>query len=251
MKRAFYPHVGSILPVVAVFLGIWLLLVAAGMAQPQRGSLLNSDPEVVYLNEVFEKPLKLKVVKPAPIYADREGQRQLSTLREGQMVEVLGITKRAYRVRGQGTSNQVVGWVGLWAFEFQTPEFSAQLEKLYERQIQVRKLIDAGQLAIGMNLKEVAQVMGQPTKTSVRQTPSGQAGSWEFIDYEEIRNYATHVDPYTGQTYRTLVSVTREVKERTVVEFENGYVTALEESENHAVRRRNITVILPPLLCRW
>ncbi len=233
---------------------VGLLLAVLGLAcplgaEPPRKSLLDSDPEVVYLDQVFEKPLELEVVKDAPVYSDRRAQRQLGTLKSGQKLKIEAITDKAYRVRGQGLSGPIVGWVGPWAFSSKDPEFIAQLKQLYDRQMKVKALIEAKELAIGMTLSEVEQVMGRPTKTSLRKTAKGQSGQWEYVEYDEVRQYADRYDPATGMMYRQLVSVTQEEKEKTVVEFEDGYVTALEESKS--TQRGAVRIILPQLLCPW
>ena len=51
-------------------LGLMFSLAVTALAQDKRKSLLNSDAQVVYLEEVFEKELKLKVVKAAPVFAN-------------------------------------------------------------------------------------------------------------------------------------------------------------------------------------
>lgn len=217
-------------------------------AQNKRKSLLNSDPEVVYLEEVFEKPLELKVVKDAPLYAHKEGGAKLGTLVSGQQATVVAITDKAYRVRGKGRNGGLAGWVGTWAFEMPDKDFEKNMKSFYERQMKVNKLIEEGQVVLGMTMREVGLVLGEPTKTSIRQTPEGQVGRWEFIEYTEVRNYANHVDPYTGRVYRTLVSVTRDEKDKTVVEFKDGHAVALEESTN---RQGNLRIILPQVICHW
>ena len=100
-----------------------------------------------------------------------------------------------------------------------------------------------------MTLDEVTLSRGKPTKTSLRKTATGQSGRWDFIEYEDIKNYATEIDRTTGQTYRRLVSVTRVEKGKTGVEFENDVVTAVEESEDH--QGGNVRIIVPPVFFRW
>lgn len=221
---------------------------ACATAQDKRKSLLNSDPDVVYLEEIFTKKLELKVLKAAPLYVNKDGGSKLGTLVAGQMAEVLAITDKAFRVRGQGKHGKMAGWVGTWAFELPDDNFEKNMKAFYERQMKVNELIGKGQVVLGMTMREVGLVLGEPNKTSIRQTADGQIGRWEFIVVDEIRNYATHVDPYTGQTYRTLVSVTQEEKEKTVVEFKDGHVVALEESINN---RGNLRIILPRVVCHW
>lgn len=214
-----------------------------------RKSLLDVDPSVVYMEQALQKPVELKVIKEAPVFSDKEGKQRLGTLKADQTVRLEAITDKIYRVRGQGTREGISGWVAPWAFSSTDPEFVANLKQLYQRQIQVQALIANKQVAAGMTLDEVALAKGKPTKTSLRKTATGQSGRWEFIDYEEVKNYVTEIDRVTGQAYRRLVSVTQEEKGKTSVEFENDTVTAVEESEDR--HGGNIRIIVPPVIFHW
>ena len=226
-----------------------LILPLSAEIKRERKSLLNSDPDVVYLEELVDPPIKLKVIKQAPVFADKEGNRRLGYLKEDQLVTLEGMTEKVYRVRGQGTRNGIAGWVAPWAFSHPEKDFVDKLKQFYERQIAVNEIIEAGGIAIGMTLDEVAQSRGKPTKTSIRRTAEGDSGSWEYIDYEEVKHYITRIDPISGQAFRQLSHITQEEKGKSVVEFANGLVTALEESENNgggAVR-----IVVPPLVLDW
>lgn len=238
--------------------GILALLLTAGLlAQPasaqlkkqERKSLLDSDPEVVYLEQALPKPVELKVVKEASVFTDKDGKNRLGTLKADQMVKLEAITERSYRVRGQGTRGGISGWVSPAAFSSKDPDFVVHLKQLYERQMAVQKLIEEKMVAVGMTMDEVSQSRGKPTKTSVRKTASGESGSWEYIDYEDVKNYANEIDPRTGQVYKRLISVTRVEKGKTRVEFADNLVTALEESENH--EGGDVKIIVPPVVWRW
>ena len=217
--------------------------------RPERKSLLDVDPNVVYLGQTLKKPVELRVVKEAPVFSDKDGSHRLGTLKADQTVRPEAITDKIYRVRGQGTRDGISGWVAPWAFSSKDPDFVANFKFLYERQIQVQELIAAREIAVGMTLDEVSLSRGMPTKTSLRKTAQGQSGRWEFIDYEDVNNYVTEIDRLTGQAYRRLVSVTRVEKGKTAVEFENDAVTAVEESENR--QGGNVRIIVPPLVFRW
>lgn len=230
-----------------------LLLILPASAQIKRAdrkSLLDSEPDVVYLEKTIKKPIELVVLKEAPVYSDKEGQHRLGYLKADQKVRLEAITDKVYKVRGQGTKDGIAGWVGPWAFASKDPQFVENLKKLYARQIQVQKLVAEHQVAVGMTIDEVTLSRGNPTKTSSRKTGEGQSGRWEYIDYEEVKNYATVRDPRTGAIYRQLVSVTQVEKGKTAVEFENGVVTAVEESED---RRRggDVRIIVPPVIFGW
>lgn len=232
----------------AIAVALLVSPVEAQIKRPERKSLLDSDPTVVYLDKTIAKPIELKVIKEAPVFSDKEGRQRLGTLKANQTVRLEAITEKIYRVRGQGTRDGIAGWVAPWAFSSTDPEFVANLKQLYERQIQVQNLIAAHQVAVGMTLDEVTLSKGKPTKTSLRKTATGQSGSWEFIEYDDVKNYVTEIDAY-GNAYRRLASVTRVEKGKTVVEFENDVVSAVVESEDH--QGGNVKIIVPPLIFRW
>jgi len=234
-----------------------LTMIAAVLVVPLQGeikrverkSLLDSDPTVVYLDQTLKKPIDLQVAKDAPVFSDKEGKQRLGTLKGNQTVRLEAITDKIYRVRGQGTRDGIAGWAAPWAFSSTDPEFVSHLKSLYDRQIQIQDLIAKNQVAIGMTLDEVTLSKGKPTKTTTRKTATGESGRWDFIEYEDVKNYVTEVDRATGNTYRRLVSVTRVEKSKSFVEFENDVVTAVEESEDHQAAKSRI--IIPPLIFQW
>ena len=124
-----------------------------------------------------------------------------------------------------------------------------KLKALYDRQMAVQRLIAENKVAIGMTMVEVGKSRGEPTKTTVRKTKDGQVGVWEYIDYEEVKNYVTRVDPVSGFVYRQLASITREEKGKTVIEFVGDTVTAFEESEHR--KGGQVRILVPPIDCRW
>jgi hypothetical protein len=235
----------------AFALSLFLALPAlAQIKRAERKSLLDQDPDVVYFEEGSKKPIMLGVIKEAPVYSDKEGKVKLGTLKADQTVRLEAMTDRAYKVRGKGTSDGISGWVPPWAFSSKDPKFVENLKLLYARNLQVQKLIDAHQVAVGLTMEEVTKSLGTPTKTTMRKTGEGQSGRWEFIDYEEVKNYANVRDPMTGQIFRQLISTTQIEKGKTAVEFENGMVSAVEESEDRQ-KSNNTRIIVPPLVWGW
>lgn len=218
-------------------------------AQSQRRSRLDDDPNVVFLNESLKKPLKLTVIKDAPVFSDYEGRHRLGTLRANQEVEIEAITDRVYRVRGQGLRHGIAGWVPPWAFSSSEPNFVEILKSFHEREIAVRALIAEERLAIGMTLDEVRRAKGDPNKTTMRKTQDGESGRWEYVEYEEVRHFTTQIDPVTRQAFRVLSHITREERGKLVVELENGLVTALEESMQD--KPGGVRIIVPPVVFRW
>ncbi len=236
------------LEIFALLTALFMMPLSGQIQRQERRSLLDSDPNVVYLDRTITKPIELKVIKEAPVFSDREGRQRLGTLRADQTVRLEAITDKIYRVRGQGLRHGISGWVAPWAFSSTDPDFVANLKLLYERQIQVQSLIAANQVAVGMTLEEVALSRGRPTKTSLRKTATGQSGTWEFIDFEDVKNYTTVIDS-RGNAYRQLASITRVERGKTVVEFENDIVSAVVESEDRGAG--NVKIIVPPLIFRW
>jgi hypothetical protein len=233
--------------VMAVVFG--LAMSVAGQVRSERRSLLEDEPGVVYLARTIKKPIELLVIKEAPVFSDREGRNRLGFLRADQKVRLEAMTDKVYRVRGEGLRNGIVGWVAPWAFASKDPEFVGNLKKLYERQIEVEAVIAEGGVAIGMTIDEVALSRGKPTKTNLRRTEKGQSGKWEYIDYEELKHYITRIDPVTGAAYRQFSHVTLVERGKTVIEFEDEVVTAVEESEDR--QGGNVRIIVPPVVFGW
>ncbi len=234
---------------VLVFALALALPAAAQVKKDSRRTGIDRDPDIVHLSDFTDQPVELAVVKEAPVFATRTGTRKLGALKTGQIVVVEAMTGRAYKVRGQGQKHGVSGWVAPWAFASDDPEFVENLKKLYHRQIEVAALIAEKRAALGMTEEEVGLALGKPTKTTVKQTVEGTTGRWEFIDYEDVRHYRHVRDPYSGQVFRQLSHVTREEKGKTVVEFENGVVSSLEESEQR--RRAPVKIVVPPVMIVW
>ena len=222
----------------------------AQIQRVERKSLLDSDPDVVYLEQVLQKPLTLQVIKEAPVFSDQGGSHRLGFLKANQTVPLEAITEKAYKVRGNGTSGGIAGWVAPWAFSSdKDPEFVAHLKELYTRQIQVNKLIAQKKIAVGMTLAEVSRSLGTPTKTEMRNDGTTQSGRWEFIDYQEIKHYTNGVDPQSGQIFRVLAYVTQVEKGKTTVEFENNFVKAVTQSENR--QGDSVNIVIPRLVYVW
>jgi hypothetical protein len=64
-----------------------------------------------------------------------------------------------------------------------------------------------------------------------------------------VKHYVTRIDPLSGQAFRQFSHITREETGKTVVEFEDGLVTALQEEENKGPG--NVRIIVPPLVFGW
>lgn len=224
-------------------------LVPAVHSAPKR-SLLDDDPEVIYLEEHVEKPVALLVIKEAQVFADKEGKRPLGNLVKDQKVILQAMTEKAYRVSAKTGGNKVTGWVAPWAFASKDPKFVDNLKALYDRQMEVLKLVAENRAAIGMTLEETGRALGSPNKTKVRQTAKGRSGNWEFVDFEETRHYTYVRDPATGRTFRQFSHVTQEERGKTVIEFEDDVVTAIEQTETDDGAGR-VKIVIPPVVFAW
>ena len=237
----------------ALFAIVSLSLVISATAEvkpgKERKSLLDSDPDVVYLAQTIKKPIELTVIKEAPVFSDKGGTSRVGFIKAGQTVPLEAMTQKAYRVRGKGTRDDITGWVSPTAFSSKDPDFVANLKKLYTRQIEVQTLIAAKKVAIGMSLDEVSMAKGKPTKTSVRRTANGQSGIWEYIHYETVNHYIDRLDPRTGQVYRQFSYATQEEKGKTVIEFTNDVVSAIEETEDS--KGGKVRSVGPPVVFGW
>ena len=215
----------------------------------EKSSLLNSDPDVVYTEEFTDKKIELLVLKPATVYATKKGGRKLGVLKVDTKVTLIGLTGKAYKIRGTATHGGVSGWVSPKALGSKDRDFVENFKKVYESQKVVRDLIARHEVAIGMSVEEVSASLGKPTKTKVRQTIKGKTGVWEFIQYEEQDHYQTVRDPLTGRVFRQYSHTTKEELGKIVLEFEGEVVTAIEETENNEGGK--VKIVAPPLVFGW
>ncbi len=215
-------------------LGGFFILSSLVQAQgSKRRSLLDNDPQVVYTQELTDSETKLMVLKSMPVFATKNGRRKLGYLKANRLVTLEGFTEKAFKIRGEATHAGVAGWVSPKAFEEPEPDFVERMKETYYRQMEVRELIAAKQVAIGMTAHEVQLSLGEPTKTHFRQTKEGVSGKLEFIEYEELKHYEKFKDPLTGQTYRRYTHTTLEEKSKVSVEFTDSIATAIERSTSH------------------
>ena len=222
----------------------------AQVARPANESLLNNDPNLIYAEEFSDKPIELLVVKPGNVFSEKNGGRKRGVLKVDTKVELLAFNDEVYKVRGTLSNGVgVSGWVSPLALGSRDKEFVEKFKKFYERQIMVRKIMAKGEIALGMSAGEVRQVLGEPTKITMRRTAKGQTGSLEFIEYEEEKHYTLIRDQTNGALYRRFSHTTREEVSKIIVEIENDAVIAIEESENNGPGK---AVIVPaPIPFFW
>jgi hypothetical protein len=232
----------------ATLFSLAISLLSPLSAAPKK-SLLNNDPDVIYLSEHIDHPVHLLIAKPTTIYATKKGGRRLGTFKINTKVELLAMTEKAYRVKGQASHAGVTGWVDPQLLASKDKNFIANLKKLHERQMIVKELIINKDIAIGMTLKEVAQSLGKPTETEVKQSRNGETGKWDYVISEEQKHYRTVIDPQTGRAYRQLSHITTEEKSRITAEFENDVITTVTRKTNHGPAK--VRIIPAPVVFHW
>lgn len=232
-----------------VILAGWVLLFAAlspdlAKAQLEKSNLPQEEGGV-YLEDLLDKPIQLKVVKPSPVYSSLKGDRWLGNLVPGHTATLLAISDRAYRVRAQARQGQVAGWVSPQALQGIDDKMVKNLKKLAERELLVRDLISKKQIAMGMTMGEVEQALGRPDNRSSKVSKEGRSDKLEYITYERVAQTVTGPDRF-GRLVQSTVYVKVPVGKLTIA-FEDELVSSIEEAEGDNVAGP-IKVVPPPIV---
>lgn len=206
------------------------------------------EPGAAYLADLFNKPLKLKVLKPAPIYFDAPMTRNLGMLPEGQIVEVQAILDDELRVLGKARQGQVSGWLPSSYLEALDPDFVTKLKAAALRKTQIDALIEKNEVAMGMTNDEVTKSLGKPPQTKQRQDATGVSEVWDYIRYERVPQETTGYDTL-GRLVTSVVYV-KVPNGKLSISFANGIVSAVEQSEGTLQSGNKITVVAPPIVLR-
>lgn len=225
------------------YLLVLALILSQGWIQARQ---LDNDPDVVYMEEISSTPMEFIVVDPAPVFASKKGGRKMGVFPVNMKVTLEAFTDKGYRVQGKGKFGLMTGWVSPSKLASKDPDFVVNLKKFYVRQLEIRKLIESREVAIGMTADEVKKSIGEPTKKESRVTKTGTSGKWEFIKFEEVKHYNYLRDPQTGETYRRYSHSTQEEKGSLEVEFESGLVSAITSQENNEPSK--VKIVIPPVI---
>jgi len=234
------------------------LLPHAGEAQLRRPGVVTVDREdrtrselvkeegAIYLEGMVERDLVVRVVSPAPVYANLKGERWLGNLLPEQNAVILAVSERAYRVRAKAQQGQVAGWVSKMAVAGVPADFEAKLREYHERFLIVSDLIEKKQVALGMTVAEVTASLGPPDKRNSTLTGTGRSDSLEYVSYKRVPQTVMSLDAF-GQP----VPVTRYIEVesgRVTIAFTDDVATSISESEglNYANARLDVTV--PPVV---
>lgn len=221
-----------------------LIAFAALPAWLDAGPVLREEG-AIYLEDIVPKPVKLDVTVDAPIYFDLALSRYLGTLKKGQLVELQAVADAAYRVRGQAQQGQVAGWIESKYLGALKPDFLQNLKKAAQRQQEVKALIARKEVAINMTPDEVAASLGKAQKTTSRLDANGRSDVWEYIRYELVPQQGTGYDRF-GNLVTTTIYVKVPAGKLSVI-FDNGLVSALEQSEGNLVKGAQTRIVLAPI----
>lgn len=228
------------------------------------------EPGAVYLSDFNVKPLKLKVLEPAPAYFDTAQTRYAGTLRFPQIVQVEALDSNGLlRIRGNAQQGGIAAWVNPQFLEPLPPAFAGNLRKSEERRIQVEALISRNEVALGMTPDEVSRSLGKPQKKTNRADNSGTQQVWEYIKYQLVPqttyapvNNQTVVTypPGTNSPGGTLIQNSSGYGASTIyvkvpvgkltVTFKDNIVESLDQSEGTTTGGQ-VSVVIPPLNVYW
>lgn len=204
----------------------------------------------IYLSDFDTKPMRLKVLEPAPAYFDLHGGRYAGTLRTAQTVEVQAISKKMIRVRGNAQQGQILGWVEPKFLEPIPEDVLTALEKSEERRTTVAALIAKNEVALGMTPHEVQLSIGKPQKKTTRASKDKELEQvFEYVKYTLIPQTTNAIGPGGIATIAT--TYIKKPSGTITVTFRNGIAEAIDQSEGTIVTGDETTIVAPPILVYW
>jgi hypothetical protein len=217
-------------------------------ALPQRTSLLATEPGTVDVEGKLPQTLRLQIQQEAGVYATSTFQRPVGSMAAGTVVTVVGLSEKAYRVRGRARHGDVAGWVAIGFFAMTDPEMPKKLQALLERQREVEAMIAANQVAVGMTSAEVLASMGKPSRKATRITAAGRQELLEYSVWEKVPQYRTGFDPF-GNPVQSVVYVKVEVGTLSI-SFKDGLVEVIEETKGNPLRGGQVKIVPGPVFFR-
>lgn len=229
----------------ALLAGLLLPPVIAGHATP-----IIREPGAIYLSDFDDKPMKLRVLEPAPAYFDFAGTRYVGTLRVPQVVTVQAVSDRGYRIQGKAQQGQILGWVAPKYLQPIPPETLATLKKAEERRVVVADLLARNQVAIGLTPEEVEASIGKPQKRTTKSSKDQSTEQiWEYVKYATIPQNTTVAGP--GGVVTIATTYVKTPIGRLTVTFKEGTVESLDQSEGTILTGNETTVVAPPIIVYW
>ena len=251
-------------------IGLRIVLALALGISVLSASPIVRDPGAIYLSDFGQKPLSLRVLRPAPCFFDIGLTRYAGTLRFPQTVKVEAVADHACRIRGNAQQGGVAAWVPYAELEELPEGLLANLKKSEERRQLVEALVAKNEVAIGMTPDEVGRSLGKPQKKTRRADKDGTQQVWEFIKYDLVPQ-TTYTPGYSqtviqerggkkrpgnvvvqGQSgyFPNTIYVKVPVGTLTVT-FKNDIVESLDQSEGTLVGAGQVSIVTPPITVYW
>jgi len=223
----------------------WLSATASTHAGP-----IIREPGAIYLSDFAAKPMKLKVLEPAPAYFDLMTGRYAGTLRAPQTVEVQAISDKMIRVRGNAQQGQILGWVDPKYLQPIPKGVLEALKKSDERRRIVAALIAKNEVALGMTPDEVQLSIGKPQKKTTRASKDKALEQvFEYVKYQLIPQTTNAIGP--GGIVTVATTYIKTPVGTITVTFKDGIAEAIDQSEGTVLSGNETTIVAPPILVYW
>lgn len=226
----------------AATLAISALLTLSTIAAPP----ILREAGATYLDDFAVSGVKLAVLSDASVYSMLNQGRYLGVIGKGRAVELLAVSEKGLRVRGMAQQGQVSGWVDATFLTPLKPEFLESLRANAKRKTEVDALIAKNEVGLNMTHDEVAASLGKAQKKTSKLDAAGRKEVWEFVRYTRVPQETTGYDR-EGKLVRSVVWV-KVPSGKLSVTFDNGLVSALEQSEGTTDVQAPIRVIPAPIL---
>lgn len=248
----------------------WLVPSLALFLATASAAPIIREPGAIYLSDFGLKPLRLKILEPAPAYFDTAQSRYAGTLRFPQTIQIEGVDLNGLlRIRGNAQQGGIAAWVNPRFLEPLPPDFVGNLRKSEARRIEVEALISQNEVALGMTDAEVARSIGRPQKKTSRADRSGTQQVWEYVRYKlvpqttyvPVNNQAVvtfqptpngpggalfqNFPGYSASTIYVKVPIGT-----LTVTFKDNVVDSLDQSEGTTASGQ-VSVVTPPLNVYW
>jgi|GEM_PF-834189 len=195
--------------------------------------------DALYLEDVKDyPPIILTVEKPTTIFSDKFLKGGLLNAMVGEKVKLLAVSDSAYEVTS--TKGRFIGWTDPENLTALKPDTLKEIKARIDEDRMYQEAIRKKQVIPGMTPAYVQAALGKPNKITSRKDESGSFEVWSYIVTEPIYETVTipHVIPLANGRYIDQPSVEqRKVGDREVsstsIEFKNGRVSAIENTENN------------------
>ncbi len=222
-----------------------LLLPLPALLAAEKPSGLLREPGAIYLADFVAKPVKLVTIADAGVLSKPADGRFLGTIPKGSPVELVAVTDKAFRIRGEARQGGVVGWVDVSAVGPVKPEFLESLRKNAKRREGVEALIEKNEVGLNMTPDEVNASLGKAQKKTSKLDGGGRKDVWEYVRYTRVPQETTGLDRNGRLTTSTIY--VKIPAGKLSVTFENGLVTSLEQSEGTTDVQAPIRLVPAPI----